>query len=145
MLFRSLAVGDGDGDVISGAAVMPDITQDGQFVVFASDQDLVESTSVRQVYVHDRDTGDVVVASVDDAGDLGNAGSALVHAPSISDDGLRVAFESDASNLVSFDSNGRTDAFVRYLDTEETRRVSEEAAVEEFGRASCRERVYACV
>ena len=124
---------DADGDVLAGTAVMPDITQDGQYVAFASDQDLVESTSVRQVYVHDRDTGDVVVASVDDAGDLGNAGSALVHAPSISDDGLRVAFESDASNLVPFDSNGRTDAFLRDLDTEETRRVSEEAAVEEFG------------
>ena len=124
---------DADGDVLSGTAVMPDITQDGQYVAFASDQDLVESTSVRQVYVHDRDTGDVAVVSVNDAGDLGDAGSALVHAPSISDDGLRVAFESDATNLVAFDSNGRSDAFVRDLDAEETRRVGEEAAVEEFG------------
>lgn len=124
---------DNDGDVLAGMAVLPDITPDGQYVAFASDQDLVENTSVRQVYVHDRDTGDVVVVSVNDDGDLGDAASALVHAPSISDDGLRVAFESDATNLVPFDSNGRTDAFVRDLDTDETRRVGEEAAVEEFG------------
>jgi Tol biopolymer transport system component len=54
-------------------------------------------------------------------GGQGNGGSFV---PAISADGRYVAFYSDASNLVSGDTNGARDVFVRDLQTGETTRVS---------------------
>lgn len=59
--------------------------------------------------------------SVDSNGAEGNADS---FSASLSDNGRFVAFLSDASNLVSGDSNGTSDVFVHDRDTGETTRVS---------------------
>ncbi len=74
-----------------------------------------------QVYVFDRQLGTFECASVSDAGDEGNADS---FAPDISDDGQRVAFASNASNLVPDDGNGLADVFVRDRIEGRTLRVS---------------------
>lgn len=127
---------DSAGDVLVGAAMNPSINSTGQWVAFASHQDLVDldvGIGFMQVFVHDRDTGDVVLVSANDGGDEGNGDSAAANPPSISDDGMMVTFESVASNLVEFDSNGRMDSFVRDLDAETTMRVSERAEFAEFG------------
>ncbi|MFQ5509582.1 MAG: TolB family protein, partial [Leptospirillia bacterium] len=44
--------------------------------------------------------------------------------PSISGDGLMVAFQSDATDLVASDSNGVTDVFLRNTQTDATTRIS---------------------
>lgn len=152
---------DADGTALPGNAVKPDITPDARFVVFASEQVLVgaapaaaslpieapgapgvpsggeeeeaETETFQQVYVHDLTTGDVTLASANDAGEPGNGAAALTYGPTISDDGRQVAFESDASNLAPFDSNGRTDAFARDLTSRTTVRVSERSPFEQFG------------
>ncbi|MFM2183395.1 MAG: hypothetical protein RJB61_1689 [Actinomycetota bacterium] len=127
---------DDAGDVLVGEAMNPSISSTGQWVAFSSHQDLVDlgvGVGFLQVYVHDRDTGDVALVSANADGDPGNDDSARANPPSISDDGLLVTFESLASNLVEFDSNGRMDVFVRDLDAESTMRVSERAAFNEFG------------
>lgn len=127
---------DGSGEVLAGAAMNSDISSNGQWVAFASHQDLTDlrfGAGHLQVYVYDRDTGDVVLVSADDNGDEGNADSAAVNPPSVSDDGMMVTFESMATSLVPFDTNGETDVFVRDLDAETTTRVSERAAFDEFG------------
>ena len=137
---------DASGVSLAGNAIKPDLSSDGRWVAFASEQVLVTppavlapsgeeetTTTYQQVYVHDRNTGDVFVASVNDLGELGNAGAALTFGPTISDDGLRVAFESDATNLVAFDTNGRTDAFVHDFDAATTVRVSERTPFDQYG------------
>ena len=54
----------------------------------------------------------------------GGQGNGSSFVPAISADGRYVAFYSDASNLVSGDTNGARDVFVRDLQTGETSRVS---------------------
>jgi Tol biopolymer transport system component len=54
----------------------------------------------------------------------GGQGNGRSFVPAISADGRYVAFYSDASNLVSGDTNGARDVFVRDLQTGETTRVS---------------------
>ena len=57
----------------------------------------------------DRLAGAAVRVSVAASGAQGNGGSG---SPSVSGDGMHVAFTSSASNLVAGDTNGRSDAFV---------------------------------
>jgi PKD repeat protein len=59
--------------------------------------------------------------SVDNAGEQGDANSFNA---SISADGRYVAFDSNATNLVHGDTNGRTDVFVHDRQTRQTTRVS---------------------
>jgi Tol biopolymer transport system component len=73
------------------------------------------------VFVRDLRTGKTRRVSVSTSGRPANTSS---FSPSISADGRRVAFVSEASNLVRHDANGAVDVFVRDLKTGETRRVS---------------------
>jgi hypothetical protein len=75
----------------------------------------------RDVFVRDRQSGTTERVSVDSAEAAGNSDSVE---PSISGDGRYVAFPSDASNLVSGDTNGSVDVFVRDRQSGTTERVS---------------------
>ena len=80
-------------------SAQPSLSEDGRYVVFTSDAtNLVtgDTNHVTDVFVHDRVKGDTVRVSVGDAGKQADGASSL---PSISLDGTRVAFESDARNL----------------------------------------------
>jgi tricorn protease-like protein len=90
----------------------PSISADGRFVAFLSyASNLVpgDTNDVRDIFVHDRQTGQTTRASVSSSGDQGNSES---NSPSISADGRSVAFQSAASNLVPGDTNGYQDIFV---------------------------------
>jgi uncharacterized repeat protein (TIGR01451 family) len=83
----------------------PDITPDGRFVTFFSlATNLVpgDTNNRRDIFVRDRQTGTVVRVSVS-TGEEGNSESQW---PTISDDGLVVAFQSSASNLVEGANGG---------------------------------------
>jgi hypothetical protein len=140
---QMVSVADTDaGDVIvNGNAVRPDITPDGRYVTFASDAGILQGTteeghaevsataeeeeSFQQVYVRDRAAGTTTPVSLaTDGTTFGDGGSSTEYGPTISDDGMKVAFESDASNLVAGDTNGDTDAFVRNMATGTTFVVS---------------------
>jgi Tol biopolymer transport system component len=139
-----------------GNAIKPDISPDGRYVAFASEQVLTTEVTLapvmlakpaapggdegdettetfQQIYVIDRTAGTIAVASVSSDEVLGNGASALVYGPTVSDDGTLVAFESDATNLDETDVNGVTDAFVRDLVAGTTTRMSERPAFQEFG------------
>jgi uncharacterized repeat protein (TIGR01451 family) len=78
----------------------PDVTADGRFVTFFSlATNLVpgDTNNRRDIFVRDRQTETVVRVSVSTAGEQGNSESEW---PSISDDGLVIAFESSSDNLV---------------------------------------------
>jgi Tol biopolymer transport system component len=103
---------------------------EGRFSVFVSNAaGMVSgiSNASRQVYWHDALTGETRLVSASADGVAGNGDSG---APAISADGLTVAFESDASNLVTGDTNGVRDVFVRamFVSTDPVRRVSVGAA-----------------
>jgi len=94
------------------------ISPDGRFVVF----DYRSSTvSPRAIVLLDRTTGARETESVNDAGTAGNDDS---FDPVVSNDGRLVSFDSIASNLVSDDTNNRSDVFVRDRQAGTTRRVS---------------------
>jgi hypothetical protein len=69
-----------------------------------------DTNGLRDVFVHDRQTGMTDPVSVDSLGALGNGES---FSPVLSADGGIVAFQSRATNLVPGDTNGADDVFVR--------------------------------
>lgn len=107
-----------------GSTSSPSLSADGRYVAFAgSAMNLVENDTnlVRDIFVHDRTTGQTVRVSVSTSGAQANGASAL---PNISADGRYIAFQSAATNLVANDTNGREDIFVHDRETGLTARVS---------------------
>jgi Tol biopolymer transport system component len=99
----------------------PVLSSDGRFVAFHSyATNLVPvdaNGSIADVFVYDRHSSSMTLASVSSAGRQGNSDSWF---PAMSDDGRCVAFSSLASNLASNDTNGDWDVFVRDLRTKQT-------------------------
>lgn len=112
------------GAQANGASSLPSISADGRYVAFASlATNLIpnDTNGVQDVFVHDCLTGATRRVSLSSAGEQGNAAS---YNPVISPDGRYVAFVSDATNLVSVDTNFSSDIFLHDLQTGQTRRVS---------------------
>lgn len=102
------------GGEANGQSQLGGLSVDGRYVVFGSlATNLVgdKVSSSRDIYVKDRLTGQVERVSVDANGGESNATSA--GDPAISRDGTLVVFSSDASDLVSGDSNGNRDVFAK--------------------------------
>lgn len=97
----------------NGDSRNPSISVDGRFVAFESDatnlDGLLDTNGASDIFVAILSTGDVERVSRDAFGGIADGGS---HNPSISGDGHFVAYESDATNLVTNDTNGIRDIFV---------------------------------
>jgi len=96
-----------------GASGRPDISNDGRYVAFHSDAPnlvLGDTNGRLDVFVHDRETGELARVSVSTAGEEGSDGSFWA---AINGDGGHIAFTSSSPNLVPGDTNGMTDIFVR--------------------------------
>lgn len=94
----------------------PSISADGRFIAFAStEQNLVpaDSNLSSDIFLHDRVIGVTARVSVSSSGGQGNNNSGNDSGPSISANGRCIAFDSLATNLVSGDTNGLEDVFVR--------------------------------
>lgn len=108
----------------NGASGDPAISGDGRYVAFISQAgNLVagDTNGVGDIFVTDRTTGTVSRVSLRNNGGEGNGLSS--HA-AISRDGRYVAFTSSATNLVSSDTNGVSDVYVRDRQAGTTTRVS---------------------
>jgi Tol biopolymer transport system component len=102
----------------------PSVSADGDYVVFESEADNLvsgDTNSVRDVFIHQPQTGMTTRLSVSSDNAQGNGASKN---PSITYDGQVVAFNSSATNLVDGDTNGRMDVFVHDRGNGETTRVS---------------------
>ncbi len=91
----------------------PSISADGRYVAFQSWADNLvggDTNGVLDAFVHDRQSGAIERVNVDS---LGRQGNGQGWYPTISADGRDVAFYTDAFNLVSGDTNGTWDVFVR--------------------------------
>ena len=100
------------------------ISDDGRFVVFASDAaNLVagDTNGVADIFVRDRITGATRRVSVSSAGAQATLASSE---PAISASGRFVVFTSQAPNLVAGDTNGTADVFRADLLSGDVRRVS---------------------
>ena len=100
------------GNADSGVIGDVKISDDGRFVIFTSDaSNLVagDTNHASDIFLRDTLSGGTYLVSTG-ASDLGaNRGS---YRPSINADGTAIAFQSDASNLIAGDFNGRSDIFV---------------------------------
>ena len=113
-----------DGTQGNGGSLRLALSADGRYVAFQSGASNLVSGDINgtvDVFVHDCQTGQTVLASVASDGTPANGAS---FAPSISADGRYVAFESPATNLVSGDNNGTWDVFLHDCLTGETTLVS---------------------
>jgi Tol biopolymer transport system component len=116
----SSAGASGNGSSFSG--FQPSISANGRFVVFDSgSSNLASGDGNDQIdtFLRDRKKHRTRLIRVAAAGGNGNSG-----VPSISSDGKRIAFESNASNLGPPDANGATDVFVFDLRSGKTALVS---------------------
>jgi hypothetical protein len=103
----------GNGHSIIDGSLSPD----GRTVAFisnATNLDPADTDNLRDVYVKDRGTGDITVASTSDTGLKANAENA---APQLSSDSTTVAFTSRATNLDPADPDTVRDAYVKDLIT----------------------------
>ena len=113
-----------DGTQADSFSQFAALSADGTKVVFDSDADnLVPGDTNGQLDVFVKDIATGAITRVSAAAD-GTQGNGLSQGRALSADGTRVAFESDADNLVPGDTNGGTDVFVRDLTTGTITRVS---------------------
>ena len=113
-----------DGTQSNNSSYNPSISANGRYVAFESEAtNLVrgDTNNFRDIFVHDRQTGQTTRVSVASDGTQANGHS---YDPSISADGRYVAFASLANNLVSGDTNDQQDIFVHDRQTGQTTRVS---------------------
>jgi len=90
-----------------GPSAAPSVSGDGRFIAFESTANnllAVDSNTHSDIFVYDRNTASNQQLTI--GADMGSS------APSISDTGRFVAFQSDATNLVVGDANGQTDIYV---------------------------------
>jgi PKD repeat protein/Tol biopolymer transport system component len=121
------------GDEADGESSNPAISADGRYVAFESRaRNLLpegKTSARRDIYVHDRQTGQTTRVSVSSLGEEADGDSFNA---AISGDGRYVAFESRARNLVpGGKTNTRRDIYVHDRQTGQTTRVSVSSLGEE--------------
>jgi CSLREA domain-containing protein len=100
------------------------ISADGRYVVFSStSSNLVtgDANAKIDIFLHDNQTGGTTRVSIDSNGIEGNGDS---DKPFISADGHYIVYHSSATNLVSNDTNAKTDVFMYDRQTGITTRLS---------------------
>ena len=115
---------DGNAGQLPNGANWPVISGDGTWVAFVTDAqiDAVNDTNgTSDVYVRNRTTGDVFLASI---GNDGTTTTGNVSAPTISDDGNIVGFATDAALDSTNDTNSAFDYYVFNRTTKQLRLVS---------------------
>ncbi|MGW0535316.1 RICIN domain-containing protein [Streptomyces sp. NPDC003032] len=114
----------GNGSQGNNWSFSPSVSADGRYVAFTSSASTLvagDTNGADDIFVHDRQNRTTQRVSVTGGGGQGNGES---RTPSFSADGRYVAFTSAATNLVTGDTNGADDVFVRDLQAGTTQRVS---------------------
>lgn len=127
------------GEAGNGHSAAPALSPDGRYVAFGSaasnlapDDDI---NGLPDIFLHDRQTRRTTLISSEANGFSGNAASFDLSwwynfRPAVSEDGLYVAFTSNATDLVGWDFNSRGDVFLRDV----RRRVTAWADLDSWGQ-----------
>lgn len=114
-----------DGTQANGYSYAPSVSDDGRYVAFESFATNLtnhsDTNSAQDIFVHDRQTGQTILASVSLSNTTGSTESRYA---AISGDGQTVAFYSTASNLVNTPTYLMGDVFVYGLQTGQVTLVS---------------------
>ncbi len=113
-----------DGFEGNGSSCKPGINAEGRYVAFESfASNLVEedTNGRKDIFVFDRESRSISRVSIAEDGTQADNYSSN---PGISCDGRYIVFDSHASNLVAYDTNGVSDIFVFDQDTTTIKRVS---------------------
>jgi outer membrane protein assembly factor BamB len=113
----------------AGGSTTSVLSANGRYVAFASNETLTgigTTPGLQNIYRFDRDTGELVLVSVNSAGT--GSGNGTSGGPAISADGNVVVFQSSASNLHPLDTDSGSDVFARNLATGTTYLVSVNSA-----------------
>jgi Tol biopolymer transport system component len=117
-----------DGTPATRMVTSPSVTPDGRYVAFLAFDDLALDgwpfDGWGNVYIRDRQLGHTRRVSIPLDGKSRMDGNTAQNTPSMSADGRYVAFASESSNLVSGDTNGMYDVFVRDMKLGITARAS---------------------
>ncbi len=119
-----------DGTEANGPSAHPSISADGRYVVFdsaASNLVPYDGNGLRDVFRHDLKTGETICASASFPLPAAATGNGASEYPVVSGDGQRIAFETDASDLIftcrfptcptpQGDLNGVRDVYVADVD-----------------------------
>ena len=101
----------------NGTSTAPDISVDGRYVVFQSAADnlsAADNNAFTNIFVRDLVANTTTLVSRR-AGPNGAGANDNSRSPTISGEGGRIAFDSDANNLSTEDDNGPANVFVRDL------------------------------
>lgn len=135
-LVRRVSVAS-DGTQGDNSSYPPAISGNGRYVVFASRaSNLVAidtNGQTKDIFIHDLETGSTSRVSDASNGTEANGESSN---PVVSENGRYVAFSSEASNLVSGDTNGKEDVFLHDTQTGNTSRISVASAGTEANNRS---------
>ncbi len=123
------------GEATDGVAWTPSASADGRYVVFTTNATMIpaDTNSDFDIYLRDRVAGTTTCVSVSTTGSP--AGQS--YNPVISADGRYVAFESGANSLVTGETNGAYDIFVRDLVNGTTARVPVSSLGTQAENGSC--------
>jgi outer membrane protein assembly factor BamB len=128
---------DSSGNEANGDNAYSSISTDGRYVAFSSSaSNLVagDANAAYDVFVRDRQAGTTERVSVDSSGNEAS-GSGSFNS-TISGNGRHVAFASYSTNLVTGDTNGKSDVFVHDRQAGATERVSVDSAGNEIDKTS---------
>lgn len=124
---------NGDGVEGNGRSFASGVSRDGRLVLFWSHAtNLVpgDTNGFEDVFLRDVALGTTTRLSLAPGGVQTNGGNRF---PTMTDDGRLIAFESFATNLVPFDSNGRTDIYLLDRTTGQTTRLAQPSEGESNG------------
>lgn len=133
---QRVSVPDGTSNNANGQSSESEIADNGAVVAFASlASNLVsdDTNGYQDIFIHNLGNGNTKLVSIASNGVQANQPS---EQPSISGDGVHVAFQTYADNLVSNDTNGDRDVFIRDRDRNVLSLVSKDSAGERANGSS---------
>ena len=122
-----LVSSDADGLEANNSSFTPRISDDGRFVVFASNATNLSSTistgGILQVFIKDMEDGSVDLVSRNDTGLF--AANVKAENPDVSIDGRYIVFESSASNLSTLNNNSFSQIYRKNMSDESVEMISQ--------------------
>ena len=130
-----LASSDTDGLEANNSSFTPRISDDGRFVVFASNATNLSSTistgGILQVFIKDMEDDSVDLVSRDDTGLI--AANVIAANPDVNNDGRYIVFESSASNLSTLANNSFSQIYRKDMSDESVEMISRNTSLSAGG------------